>query len=201
MEQVLASQHSWIIFFGAFFFGETLIIPAAALAAHGHFGVFAVAGWAYLGTVVSDALWFLLARPAHRLLSRRVETNRRYELALRWVDRRFGKRPEMALLFIKFVYGTRIATISYLSMRGLKLRRFAALNGIGTGVWIVVIVAVGWLAGKGIASLGPRLSKLELILPLMLLFALALAELGRQLSRRALKGKEEIHETGPGKQE
>jgi membrane protein DedA with SNARE-associated domain len=186
MEGVLAAHHAWLIFFGAFLFGETLIIPAAALAAQGQLSPWAVGGWAYLGTVVSDTLWFRLAGLAGRHLSNHEGSRRRYLTVLAWLDRRFGARPERALLFVKFVYGTRIATIIYLSARKLKLRLFVAYNASGAVLWVVVIVTVGWLAGRGLAILGRDLSRAERLLPIVLLLALLLKGAVTWISKRAL---------------
>lgn len=187
VSDLLGQNHSWIVFFGAFFFGETMIIPAAALAAQGHFSIFAVAGWGYAGTVVSDSIWFVSSGPARRFLERSLRRRTQYERVLGWISRRFGERPERALLFIKFVYGTRIATIVYLSLSRLSLRRFTTLNGVGTAIWIPVIVTVGWLAGRGAANLGSGLSKIEFLLPLVLVVVLLLKGLVTWLSNRAIK--------------
>ena len=174
MEEFLGQHYSWIIFFGAFIFGETVIIPAAALAAQGHFGVFALAGWGYAGTFVSDAIWFLLASPVGRFLERSEKSRAKYKTLVGWVSRRFGGRPERALLFVKFIYGARIATITLLSLGGVSLRRFLALNSVGTAVWIVVMVTVGWLAGRGVGIVASGLSRIEYALPLFLILTLAL---------------------------
>ena len=187
MADLLAQHHAWLVFFGSFLFGETLIIPAAAIAAQGHFSVLAVAGWAYLGTVVSDGIWFVAARPLSRLLERSEQSQARSKAALNWISKRFGDRPERALLFIKFVYGTRIATIVYLSVRKLALRVFVAYNSVGTGLWIVVIVSIGWLAGRGIANLQSSLTKIEYLLPVAIILALGLKGLVAWLSKRAIE--------------
>ncbi len=186
METLLAQHHAWIIFFGTFFLGETIILAAAALAAQGHFSVWSVVVWSYLGTVISDGGWFLLARPAARYLKSGARRER-YDKVLAWLDRRFGARPERSLLFIKFVYGTRIATIVYLSLRRIGLWVFLRLNGLGTAMWLSVVVTVGWMAGKGIGSLSPELSKVEYLLPVILIVGLCLRELVKWTSRRALR--------------
>lgn len=187
MLDLLAQHHAWIVFFGAFLFGETLIIPAAAVAAQGHFSIFAVAGWAYAGTVISDTIWFVSARPGRRFLERNDKRRASYEKVLDWISKRFGERPERALLFIKFVYGARLATIVYLSIRRLALKRFLALNGVGAAFWIVVIVSTGWLAGRGVASLSSNLVKIEYLLPAVLAATLLLRGLVKWKSKRAIE--------------
>lgn len=187
MEEFLATHHAWIVFFGAFFLGETLILTASALAAHGHFSVFAVVIWAYLGTVLSDGMWFLLARPAKLFFDRSGRGRVRYQRVLEWLDRRFGPHPERALLFIKFVYGARLATIVYLAIRRVRFRTFMGMNGAGAAPWLAAVVTVGWLAGKGLSYLGPQLSRLEYLLPLVLALALIIQGVVKWLSRRSIE--------------
>ena len=187
MTELLTQHHAWIVFLGAFLVGETLIIPAAVVAAQGHFSIFAVAGWSYLGTVTSDAVWFSCARPLSRMLKRNEKWNDRYAAALAWISRRFGERPERALLFIKFVYGTRIATIVYLALRRISFKTFVSLNSIGAAIWVAAIVTVGWLAGRGIASLQSNLSRLEYLVPSALFLALILKGLVSWASKRTLR--------------
>jgi membrane protein DedA with SNARE-associated domain len=186
VDSLLNPGHAWLIFFGAFFFGETLIFPAAALAAQGHFSPWAVGVWAYLGTIVSDTLWFSLAGVADRRLATWESWRRRYHQVLAWLDRRFGAHPERALLFIKFVYGTRIATITYLALRKLQLRRFLAYNGVGAAVWATVVVAAGWLAGRGVKALAPGLTNVEHVVLIVLVLALIVRGIVKWISNREL---------------
>ncbi|MBA3348984.1 MAG: VTT domain-containing protein [Actinobacteria bacterium] len=187
MIELLTHHHAWIVFLGAFLLGETLIIPAAVVAAQGHFSVLAVAGWSYLGTVASDAIWFSCARPLSGVLERNQKWNERYTMALAWINRRFGDRPERALLFIKFLYGTRIATIVYLALRRLRFKTFISFNAMGTAVWVIAIVTVGWLVGKGIANLQSELTRIEYLIPSALLLALILKGLVSWASKRTLR--------------
>jgi membrane protein DedA with SNARE-associated domain len=136
--------------------------------------------------VASDALWFRLAGPAERYLSKHPDRWYRYRRVLAWLDRRFGAHPERVLLFIKFVYGTRLATIVYLALRKLKLRVFLAFNGVGTALWIAVIVGVGWFVGKGVSILVPELGRVERLLPVVLGLALLLKGTATWISKRAL---------------
>jgi membrane protein DedA with SNARE-associated domain len=132
-------------------------------------------------------MWFLLAGPAGRFLERSQKSRAKYEKLVGWVSRRFGGRPERALLFVKFIYGARIATITLLALGGLSLRRFLALNSVGTAVWIVVMVAVGWLAGRGVGALASGLSRLEYAIPLFLILTLVVRWVVTSASKRAIE--------------
>ncbi len=186
MIEQLANYHAPIIFLGALLFGETVIIAAAALAAQGHWSVEAVFAWAFLGTVVADVGWFAVAERSLGRLTRMAEGEDRRARTLAWLQRRTGSRPFLVLLFIKFLYGTRILTILYLSMREVRTRDFVGYDAAGTVVWLVVIVSIGWLVGKGVAGAGSTLARLEYTLAAIAVAVLAVKGISAWVSRRVV---------------
>ena len=57
----MTSYHSWIILAGTFVFGDSIVLAASGLAAHGQWPVSSVILWSFLGTLISDTMWFKLA--------------------------------------------------------------------------------------------------------------------------------------------
>ena len=148
------------IFVGAFFFGETVIIAAAFLAGQGTLEVLPVFVLAFLATIVSDTVWFLLAKIL--LWLNRLEKYKTHsEIIVNKMTKLTGDKPFLALLFVKFLYGTRVITIIYLSLRSIPLKKFVIYDALGTLIWLAVIIPIGWLAGKSAVSLGPALHKAE----------------------------------------
>ena len=149
------------IFIGSFFFGETVIITAAFLSAQGIWAPGNVFWLSLAGTMASDSLWFLFGHYVFTLLGKWEAYKDKYaKFALR-LEKISGRRPFLALLFIKFLYGTRILTIIYLSLRKISFGTFTLFNAIGTVIWLSVIIPIGWLTGKGIADFVPIFNKLE----------------------------------------
>jgi len=66
-----------------------------------------------------------------------------------------GEKPFLSLLFIKFLYGTRILTIAYLTLKKIRFFTFAIFDAMGTIFWLAVMISIGWLAGKGVANVIP----------------------------------------------
>lgn len=181
----LAAYAAPVIFVGALVFGETVIIPAAALAAHGHWTVPAVVGWAFAGTVTADALWFAAAHGAFGRVASRFPPGGAHPEALAWLDRRAGHRPARLLLFVKFVYGTRILSIAYLASRDVRAREFVLFDAVGTAVWLAVIVPVGWFVGRGVAGAASGLATVERTIAVAVALTLVIKGLSAWLSRRA----------------
>lgn len=146
--------------------GETVVLAAVAVAVEGGWSLAEVVAWCFLGTVASDVAWFGLARVADDRWRRRREPGPRQQRALAWMREHTGERPYLALLVIKFLYGSRFLMLVYLATRRVSLRHFLLYDAIGTAVWLAVLVPLGWLLARGLvtASAAGRLD----------LFALAL---------------------------
>lgn len=155
------------IFLGAFFFGETVIISAAFLAGHGVWSLYTVFLLSFLGTIISDSLWFLFGSTILRFLTRwkrgrkKVKELEKEEVPLK------KHTPFFVLLFIKFLYGTRILTIIYLSSRKMSFGLFTLFNAIGTTIWLLIMLTIGWIAAKGTHQFSPLLQKTEYALSIL----------------------------------
>lgn len=68
--EFLTEHHFLIVLFGAFFFGESVIITASSLAAQNDWSMGSIALGAFVGTVASDTIWFLLGGWLRRVSDR-----------------------------------------------------------------------------------------------------------------------------------
>ncbi|KKW42207.1 MAG: DedA membrane associated protein [Candidatus Magasanikbacteria bacterium GW2011_GWA2_56_11] len=148
----LTLYHAPAIFAGAFLFGETIILSAAFLSAQGWWQPGTVFWFSLLGTVIADCVWFFFGHLATR--TRRWEKNQeKYARVIEFVERKTGNRPYLALIPIKFMYGTRILTIIYLSLHRVKFWSFLAADLAATALLLAVLIPLGWLAGRGYTNL------------------------------------------------
>lgn len=156
----LALHKSWIVFVGTFFLGESVVLTASALAAQGSWSVMVVAAWAFAGTVASDTLWFRTARAGLDRWSTGKRAERLARATFR-LDRLAGDHPHRALTFVKFVYGTRVASIVYMAIRQVPATTFVLFDSIGTAIWLAVMIPIGWGIGLGLDRLGADLREFE----------------------------------------
>lgn len=140
------------IFAGSFFFGETVVISAAFLAGQHLWSVWNVFWICFLGTVISDTLWFILGKKFTTKIEEHEKHGSRYRKVVAKINKYVGNRIFLALLFIKFLYGTRILTIFYISARKVSFWKFTLFNSLGTVIWLSIIIGAGYLAGKGTAN-------------------------------------------------
>ncbi len=136
------------LFAGAVLFGETVILTASFLAAQGWWSLSTVFWVTLFGTVLSDCIWFVFGNGImKREAFRKHEV--KYQKLITKLDKKIGNRPYLSLLLIKFLYGTRILTIIYLSFRKIKFWQFVVFDFLGTSFWLFVIMLLGYFAGKG----------------------------------------------------
>ncbi len=183
-------QLQWpAIFLGAFFFGESVIITAAFMAAQGLWSLPSVFALAFAGTLASDAAWYLLGTGIYLHFRHNPAHRARQERVLTLIDHYAGNNLLLFMLCIKFAYGTRILTIMYLSMRKMRFRIFIGFDAISTLIWLPVICAVGWLAGKSLANLAPFLNTVEYATVLLIFVIVLFKLITVWISRKITKGQ------------
>lgn len=164
---ILATYQVPAAFAGAFFFGETVVMTAAYLAAQLDWSIPPLFLAALLGTLAADSAWYyggtrlagwMQARPRWQTYQEK------HAAEITATKRLVGEKPFRALLYIKFLYGTRILMILYLSWREVSWKKFLLYDAIGTTAWLVVIMGIGYLAGRGIANLIPAVQTTGFIL-------------------------------------
>ena len=159
---VLLEQYRILaVFVGSFFFGDSVIITAAYMAGQLEWMVAPIFVAAVLGTIVADTLWFLLGVVLRRTHAHFKYFEKQRDQAAHFLHRLTGTRPEMALIYIKFLYGARIAMILYVAARGMKFWTFTVYNSLGVLAWFIIFFPLGYLAGRGVARALPLVSALE----------------------------------------
>lgn len=144
-----------MVFLGTALGGEFFLITFAFLSAQGLVSLFALVPLAFFGTFFSDTVWFLVGRTKrfHSITEHRhvgptvsVITN-----TIRHISR--GSHF-MALVFAKFLFGTRVMTILYISKTHLTLKKFLYYNSYAVLFWVLVVIPIGYSSGLGYTYLG-----------------------------------------------
>jgi membrane protein DedA with SNARE-associated domain len=143
------------VLLGTFILGETVVVSASFLSGGGLFSPLLVFVMAFVGTVAADMTWFFVGqyyvrRHEEKYLALRLK----YPPVFRFVDHLTRSMPLwQALVAIKFVYGTRILFILYVSVNRLcRPLRFLILDVLGIFLWLTPLVAMGYLVGRGVLT-------------------------------------------------
>lgn len=149
------------VFIGSFFFGDAVIITSAYLAGQLHWNVIAIFFVAFAGTFASDMSWFVAGRVMSAHGSRITLLERQRAQVVRLMDHLTGKKLERALVYVKFLYGGRIAMILYAAYQRMKYSTFMIYNSLGIFLWFVIFFPLGFLAGRGLSRAMPFMGVVE----------------------------------------
>ena len=141
-----------LVLIGAFIPATALMVMAGGLIAAGVLDPVQVVLWCVAGAIVGDAISFELGRrlgprtlrhsafrPHRRKVARTRLFNRRYGAASIFIGRFFG--PLRA--FVPLVAG----------LLQMRRRTFQLANAVSALVWVLVILAPGYFAARGLAEL------------------------------------------------
>lgn len=139
-----------IIFLGSAAGGELALFTIAFLAAQGIVSPVAVVIFSFLGTMSADSMWFLLGRTP---TAKRIILHRYASPTIAVITEAIQKVSRgshfLALVFAKFLVGTRIVMLLYISNLSFSFREFIKYNIVATIIWLSVIGPVGFLSGLG----------------------------------------------------
>lgn len=175
------------VFAGAFFFGDSVILTAAYLAGQLQWPVISIFITAFLGTAAADTMWFFIGLFAARRLSGLNFLRKEREKAATLLAKLTGEKPFYALIFIKFLYGSRIAMILYVASRGLPFSTFTLYNSIGIAVWLGLFFPAGYLAGQGVGKAMPFLNAIEAAIIVLVISAILMRILTVWLTKKVTK--------------
>lgn len=157
--ELIAQASSWFshygaitVLLGAMLMSEPAIIPFFILASQGIIELHIVFIFSFAGVMITDTFWFCVG-----ILSRRnAFLHHHYENRLsprvrNMFQKLFGKRILLAMVVMKFMYGTRILNLMWLGFRRFDLPEFMLYEAISSAVFILALGAVGFLIGAGIS--------------------------------------------------
>ncbi len=141
-----------LVVIGAFVPATGLLVAAGGLVAAGVLGPFAVIGGCVIGAVMGDAISYWIGRRlGTRVLRHHLLTPHRRKLA--WT-RLYCRRYGVASIFIGRFFGPLRAFVPVMvGVLQMRQRVFQIANVTSAFVWVLAMLAPGYLAAKGLARL------------------------------------------------
>jgi membrane protein DedA with SNARE-associated domain len=159
------------VFLGAATEGDATLLLTGVAAHLGLLGLPAALTVGALGGFAGDIALFGAGRQRAAAIRRSFLYKRTGPVIERFVDRIGVWQIAVA----RFVYGTRIATMLFWGVRGLRFWRFVAIDLAGCALWAVAVGGVGYLASNSAAAMLGRVRRIRLwLLGALLLSAVAL---------------------------
>jgi membrane protein DedA with SNARE-associated domain len=144
MQDFLQQYGYFALVFGTFFEGETAMLVASSLTYSGFFfGPYTII-FGFLGSFISDWLYFLIGRfNGEYFIERRPKLRERVEPA-----RKFFRENRLQILFsYRFLYGFRILLPLLIGMSERRLG-YLLLYSVAAGLlWATTVGLIGYVAG------------------------------------------------------
>lgn len=184
-----------VIFFVAAFGGEVGMIALSFLAAHKLFPFWPFFILSFVGVIFSDTIWFFMGRTkiAEKIFSHRYANDTVFIIteAIRKISR--GNHL-LALIFTKFLIGTRVVLIFYISRTKMAFENFIYDDIVAILVWLVVLIPIGFLSGLGFTYISDILESIYAGIGFVLLVLIVVVILQIWLKRVFTKEGKEILE-------
>lgn len=159
----------WALFLGCLAEGETVTLLGGVAAHEGLLRYAAVVAVAALGGIVGDmALYFIGRRFGKRVLRRFKKAQPNIERA----NRLILKYPLWFVVGVRFMYGFRLIGPLMIGASRLDPKKFVPLNILGSILWALIFVSLGYVGGRIIA---PWLQKVDHHLKYLFLLVALLA--------------------------
>lgn len=180
-----ASLEYLIIFLGVSFAGEVAILPLGFLAAQGTVSIFALLIFGLMGTLFSDVLWFFLAKTTivKKMISHHY-ANKTISVVHQAINRISKGNYLATLILAKFVVGTRILLIMYISTTDIGFKRFVRYNVIAIFLWLVIVASIGFISGLGFTYFAEILENMYAAIGFVLLVVILITILHIWLKKR-----------------
>ena len=183
MELMLIKYGLLAVFVTAMFEADVIPVLAGVAAHRGYFHPFFAVAAASFGALTGDCLWFFLGRTGairNRKLIQRLRSKGEV------LFRRLGNWQIPAS---HIVYGTRIATMTFLGARGSEAGRFVLVDGVSCWALTTLLFCLGFALSASVSIILVNVKRVEIVLlvavALLGLIIHLLHRCGRRLVRDA----------------
>jgi len=182
-----------VVFFGAAFGGEVVMIALGFMFAQGVFSLLPLFIVSFVGTLSSDILYFFMART--KIMSKFLAhkyANSTVSMITDTVHKVSMGSPFVALFLANFILASRIIIIMYVSKTNLTFRRFVAYESVSLVVWLIALLGIGYISGIGYTYLSHLLESIYAGIGFLLLIIILLVIMQLWLKKKFTKEGEGI---------
>lgn len=165
--------------------GDASMIFLMVMGVNLKFPIWLIITGAYLGAQFGDIIWFLLGKRFLPLLTKHERFGRNYKRLISVISRFAHKSVLLTLTIVKFLYGTRVITVLYLSHKKpkLNLSKFIAYNSIALLAWIAFMGTIGYLVAIGFSFIWHFFKSLELAVSVLIILFIIINFIQKLISK------------------
>jgi len=131
-----------------------LMIFLGILAGAGKVNFFAVLFFGFLGGLIHDIAFYLVAnsRFAHSF-KKRLKLSKKRNKLIQIIEKLGNGHYFLPVLMAKFVYGVRDIMILYVAHNNKSFKKYIRTISLADLIWISTVTSIGWLAGRGFTTI------------------------------------------------
>ncbi len=165
--------HSYLASFVAGALSEDILLLLAIASGGSNINFLTLCIFGFVGAIIHDTLIYVVAkfRPFKKWMIKleKKEGSKPLVLFIEKVGRGDYLIP---LVISKFIYGTRIALIFYSAHKEKSFWRYFFANTFFVFIWFIIMMPLGWLAGRGFTQILGAVHTVEKVVGFMVLFIL-----------------------------
>jgi len=182
--EILLIKYGLVAVFVAAMLEADVIPVLAGVAAHrGYLVPFLALAAASFGALTGDCIWFFLGR------SRAVRNSALIQRLKSKGEILFRRLGNWQIPASHIVYGTRIATMTFLGARGSEVGRFVLVDGVSCWALTTLLFCLGFALSASVSIILVYVKRVEIVLLVAVavygLILLLLQRCGRRLARDA----------------
>ncbi|QEK38006.1 DedA family protein [Candidatus Cytomitobacter indipagum] len=164
----------WIVLFGSMIEGESIVLTAGMLCAHGVLSFYKICILSFIGTCVADQLLYNLGYYIGPGFLERFSFSRKLFTKLKPLAIKY---QNTYILSFRFIYGIRIISPVLIGIIKIDPKKYMILNIIASVIWAVISCAIGYAIGAFTKSLDFNFKYLMIAGTLMILLLLLISKL------------------------
>ena len=145
LESLIGRYGYLAILLGTFLEGETILVLGGFAAHRGLLWLPGVMACAFVGSLASDQLFFVLGRRHGRAF---IARRPRLQAPMARAHALMARHDTLLMLSFRFLYGLRNVTPLAFGMSEVSAVRFALCNALGAALWAVAVALLGWFVGN-----------------------------------------------------
>lgn len=173
-----------LIFITSFIFGEEIILILSFLSANGYFPLWIVIIFCFVGRFASDSFFFLMGKLKFEKFLSKYQKHLLYEGVDKIFSRLNRKSILFTLIYTKLLFGIRGAMMFYMGHKRTSLKKTLISDMIAIIVWIIILIPVGWFAGKSFQMILSNFESFRLALVFLFGIILLLVLINIRLQKR-----------------
>ena len=168
--------------------GELGVIAISILFSQNIKNIVLVLVFSFIGMLVSDSLWFFVAKSKFFNKFRKwKKISTPYKKLEKNIEKFSRGNDVLVILFAKLMVGTRILLMIYLGNRKISWGKFLIYDLIPTFLWAGLLVVVGVLVAKGFEMVVEIFKNFQLGITFLIIVFFLVSVFGKWLNKKLLK--------------